>query len=94
MYLLLIGPRPSVMVMQDPYMALFGFSRGAPANPGCWRTFGVKSGSRGLRATTSSPGTADILETMQESLQGIRTVQGVPRLEQIMRAARIRCEHQ
>ena len=34
--------------------------------------------------TTSSRGTADILETMQESLQGIRTVKAFT-LEQTMR---------
>src|SRR6266853_5524172 len=78
--LLLIG-LVSVMVTQDPYMALFGFLVAPPAIL-VLRTL-VKR-IKGL-AHNQFTGTADILETMQESLQGIRTVKAFT-LEQTMRA--------
>src|SRR3977135_3280944 len=59
-----------VMLMQDPYMALFGFLVAPPAMLVLRKL--VKR-IRGL-AHTQFTGTADILETMQEALQGIRTV--------------------
>src|SRR6516165_10795914 len=67
--LLLIG-LVAVMLMQDPYMALLGFGVAPPA-----MLFLRKLVKRikGL-AYTQFTGTASILETMQESLQGIRTV--------------------
>src|SRR5882724_5250406 len=77
--LLLIG-LVSVMVTQDPYMALFGFLVAPPAIL-VLRTL-VKR-IKGL-AHNQFTGTADILETMQESLQGIRTVKAFT-LEQTMR---------
>src|SRR4030081_3341449 len=69
-----------VMLMQDPYMALFGFEVAPPAMLVPRKL--VKS-IKGL-AHTQFTGTADILEIMQESLQGIRTVKAFT-LEQTMR---------
>jgi ATP-binding cassette subfamily B protein len=77
--LLLIG-LVSVMLMQDPYMALFGFLVAPPAILVLRKL--VKR-IKGL-AHNQFTGTADILETMQESLQGIRTVKAFT-LEQTMR---------
>ncbi|THD70201.1 MAG: ABC transporter ATP-binding protein [Bradyrhizobium sp.] len=77
--LLLIG-LVIVMVMQDPYMALFGFVVAPPAMLVLRKL--VKR-IRGL-ANNQFTGNADILETMQESLQGIRTVKAFT-LEQTMR---------
>jgi ATP-binding cassette subfamily B protein len=77
--LLLIG-LVVVMLMQDPYMALLGFLVAPPAML-VLRTL-VKR-IKGL-AHNQFTGTADILETMQESLQGISTVKAFT-LEQTMR---------
>ncbi len=77
--LLLIG-LVTVMLMQDPYMALFGFLVAPPAMLVLRKL--VKR-IKGL-AHNQFTGTADILETMQESLQGIRTVKAF-NLEQTMR---------
>src|SRR5256886_3745930 len=68
-FLLLIG-LVAVMLMQDPYMALLGFGVAPPAMLVLRKL--VKR-IKGL-AYNQFTGTADILETMQESLQGIRTV--------------------
>src|SRR6202007_3195258 len=65
-FLLLIG-LVAVMVMQDPYMSLLGFLVAPPAMLVLRKL--VKR-IRGL-AHTQLTGTADIMETMQESLQGI-----------------------
>src|ERR1700719_1883419 len=70
----------AVMLMQDPYMALFGF---AVAPPAMLVLRKLVKRIKGL-AHTQFTGTADILETMQESLQGIRTVKAFT-LEQTMR---------
>ncbi len=78
-FLLLIG-LVCVMLMQDPYMALFGFLVAPPAMLVLRKL--VKR-IKGL-AHNQFTGTADILETMQESLQGIRTVKAFT-LEQTMR---------
>src|ERR1700726_4748804 len=78
--LLLIG-LVAVMVMQDPYMALLGF---AVAPPAMLVLRKLVKRIKGL-AHTQFTGTADIMETMQESLQGIRTVKAFT-LEQTMRA--------
>src|SRR6185437_14655241 len=59
-----------VMVTQDPYMAIFGFLVAPPAMMVLRKL--VKR-IKGL-AHDQFTGTADIMETMQESLQGIRTV--------------------
>ena len=59
-----------VMLMQDPYMALLGFLVAPPAMLVLRKL--VKR-IKGL-AHNQFTGTADIMETMQESLQGIRTV--------------------
>src|SRR5580693_235167 len=59
-----------VMVTQDPYMALLGFLVAPPAMLVLRKL--VKR-IKGL-AHSQFTGTADIMETMQESLQGIRTV--------------------
>src|SRR5947208_4313585 len=67
--LLLVG-LVTVMLMQDPYMALLGFGVAPPAMLVLRKL--VKR-IKGL-AYNQFTGTADILETMQESLQGIRTV--------------------
>ena len=77
--LLLIG-LVVVMLMQDPYMALLGFLVAPPAMLVLRKL--VKR-IKGL-AHNQFIGTADILETMQESLQGIRTVKAFT-LEQTMR---------
>jgi ABC-type multidrug transport system fused ATPase/permease subunit len=69
-----------VMLMQDPYMALLGFMVAPPAMLVLRKL--VKR-IKGL-AHDQFTGTADILETMQESLQGIRTVKAFT-LEQTMR---------
>ena len=69
-----------VMLMQDPYMALFGFLVAPPAMLILRKL--VKR-IKGL-AHNEFAGNADILETMQESLQGIRTVKAFT-LEQTMR---------
>jgi ABC-type multidrug transport system fused ATPase/permease subunit len=68
------------MLMQDPYMALLGFLVAPPAMLVLRKL--VKR-IKGL-AHNQFTGTADILETMQESLQGIRTVKAFT-LEQTMR---------
>jgi len=70
----------AVMLMQDPYMALLGFLVAPPAMLVLRKL--VKR-IKGL-AHNQFTGTADILETMQESLQGIRTVKAFT-LEQTMR---------
>jgi ATP-binding cassette subfamily B protein len=77
--LLLIG-LVIVMLMQDPYMALLGF---AVAPPAMLVLRKLVKRIKGL-AHNQFTGTADILETMQESLQGIRTVKAFT-LEQTMR---------
>src|SRR6187401_828246 len=77
--LLLIG-LVCVMLMQDPIMALLGFLVAPPAMLVLRKL--VKR-IKGL-AHNQFTGTADILETMQESLQGIRTVKAFT-LEQTMR---------
>ncbi len=77
--LLLIG-LVAVMLTQDPYMALLGFLVAPPAMLVLRKL--VKR-IKGL-AYNQFTGTADILETMQESLQGIRTVK-VFTLEPTMR---------
>ena len=69
-----------VMLMTDPYMALLGFLVAPPAMIVLRKL--VKR-IKGL-AHNQFTGTADILETMQESLQGIRTVKAFT-LEQNMR---------
>src|SRR3954454_16557504 len=78
-FLLLVG-LVTVMLMQDPYMALLGFLVAPPAMLVLRKL--VKR-IKGL-AHNQFTGTADILETMQESLQGIRTVKAFT-LEQTMR---------
>src|ERR1700723_1937103 len=70
----------AVMLMQDPYMALLGFGVAPPAMLVLRKL--VKR-IKGL-AHTQFTGTADIMETMQESLQGIRTVKAFT-LEATMR---------
>jgi ABC-type multidrug transport system fused ATPase/permease subunit len=77
--LLLIG-LVAVMLMQDPYMALLGF---AVAPPAMLVLRKLVKRIKGL-AHNQFTGTADILETMQESLQGIRTVKAFT-LEETMR---------
>src|SRR6202035_1732946 len=69
-----------VMLTQDPYMALLGFLVAPPAMLVLRKL--VKR-IKGL-AHNQFSGTADIMETMQESLQGIRTVKAFT-LEQTMR---------
>jgi ATP-binding cassette subfamily B protein len=71
----------AVMLTQDPYMALLGFLVAPPAMLVLRKL--VKR-IKGL-AHTQFTGTADIMETMQESLQGIRTVKAFT-LEDTMRA--------
>src|ERR1700716_2869125 len=78
--LLLLTGLVAVMLMQDPYMSLFGFLVAPPAMLVLRKL--VKR-IKGL-AHNQFTGTADILETMQESLQGIRTVKAFT-LEQAMR---------
>jgi ABC-type multidrug transport system fused ATPase/permease subunit len=70
----------TVMLKQDPYMALLGFGVAPPAMLVLRKL--VKR-IKGL-AHNQFTGTADIMETMQESLQGIRTVKAFT-LEQTMR---------
>ncbi len=77
--LLLIG-LVTVMLTQDPYMSLLGF---AVAPPAMLVLRKLVKRIRGL-AHNQFAGTADILETMQELLQGIRTVKAFT-LEQTMR---------
>ena len=69
-----------VMLMTDPLMALLGFAVAPPAMIVLRKL--VKR-IKGL-AHNQFSGTADIMETMQESLQGIRTVKAFT-LEQAMR---------
>ncbi len=69
-----------VMVMQDPYMSLLGALVAPPAMIVLRKL--VKR-IKGL-AHSQFHGTADIMETMQESLQGIRTVKAFT-LEDTMR---------
>jgi ATP-binding cassette subfamily B protein len=78
-FLLLFG-LVIVMVTQDPFMSLLGFLVAPPAMLVLRKL--VKR-IKGL-AYNQFVGTADILETMQESLQGIRTVKAFT-LEQAMR---------
>ncbi len=70
----------TVMVMQDPFMALFGFLIAPPA------LLIIRKLVRRIKglAHQQFTGNADILETMQESLQGIRTVKAFT-LEDTMR---------
>src|SRR6201985_247006 len=77
--LLLVG-LVIVMVRQDPLMSLLGFLVAPPAMIVLRKL--VKR-IKGL-AHNQFTGTADIMETMQESLQGIRTVKAFT-LEQTMR---------
>ncbi|WP_420132216.1 ABC transporter ATP-binding protein [Rhodopseudomonas sp.] len=69
-----------VMVTQDPFMALFGLLIAPPA------VLVLRKLVRRVKglAYTQFAGNAEILETMQESLQGIRTVKAIS-LEQTMR---------
>ena len=69
-----------VMVMTDPYMALLGL---AVAPPAMLVLRKLVKRIKGL-AHNQFSGTADIMETMQESLQGIRTVKAFT-LEAAMR---------
>ncbi|HLI98243.1 MAG TPA: ABC transporter ATP-binding protein, partial [Bradyrhizobium sp.] len=70
----------TVMVTQDPLMAMLGF---AVAPPAMLVLRKLVKRIKGL-AHTQFTGTADIMETMQESLQGIRTVKAFT-LEPTMR---------
>ncbi len=70
----------AVMVSQDPLMALLGL---AVAPPAMLVLRKLVKRIKGL-AHTQFTGTADIMETMQESLQGIRTVKAFT-LEATMR---------
>jgi ATP-binding cassette, subfamily B, bacterial MsbA len=70
----------TVMLMTDPYMALLGF---AVAPPAMLVLRKLVKRIKGL-AHNQFSGTADIMETMQESLQGIRTVKAFT-LEAAMR---------
>jgi ATP-binding cassette, subfamily B, bacterial MsbA len=70
----------AVMVTQDPWMSLLGF---AVAPPAMLVLRKLVKRIKGL-AHNQFTGTADIRETMQESLQGIRTVKAFT-LEQTMR---------
>lgn len=69
-----------VMVSQDPLMSLLGFAVAPPA------MLVLRKLVRRIKslAHTQFSGTADIMETMQESLQGIRTVKAFT-LEDTMR---------
>ncbi len=71
----------AVMVIQDPWMSLFGFVVAPPA------LFVIRKLVRRIKglAHDQFTGIADILETMQESLQGIRTVKAFT-LEDTMQA--------
>lgn len=68
-FLSLVG-LAAVMVIQDPWMSLFGLLVAPPA------LFVIRKLVKRIKrlAHDQFTGTADILETMQESLQGIRTV--------------------
>lgn len=70
-----------VMVMQDPYMAITGFLVAPPA------ILVLRKLVRRIKglARNQFTGTSEILEVMQESLQGIRTVKAFT-LEQTMQA--------
>jgi ATP-binding cassette, subfamily B, bacterial MsbA len=70
----------AVMVSQDPLMSLLGFLVAPPA------MLVLRTLVRRIKslAHTQFTGTADIMETMQESLQGIRTVKAFT-LEETMR---------
>src|SRR6476646_1244091 len=68
-----------VMVMQDPVLSFFGL---VVVPPALLMLRKLVKRIKGL-AYNQFPGTADILETMQESLQGIRTVKAFT-LEQTM----------
>jgi ATP-binding cassette subfamily B protein len=70
----------AVMVSQDPLMSLLGFLVAPPA------MLVLRTLVRRIKslAHTQFTGTADIMETMQESLQGIRTVKAFT-LEDTMR---------
>jgi ATP-binding cassette subfamily B protein len=78
--LLLVG-LVIVMLVQDAYMAMLGFLIAPPAMLVLRK---IVKRIKGL-AYTQFTGNADILETMQESLQGIRTVKAFT-LEETMRA--------
>lgn len=71
----------AVMVIQDPWMSLFGLLVAPPA------LFVIRKLVKRIKrlAHDQFTGTADILETMQESLQGIRTVKAFT-LEDTMQA--------
>ncbi len=71
----------AVMVMQDPYMAITGFLVAPPA------ILVLRKLVRRIKglARNQFTGTSEILEVMQESLQGIRTVKAFT-LEQTMQA--------
>jgi ATP-binding cassette subfamily B protein len=79
-FLSLVG-LAAVMVIQDPWMSLFGLVVAPPA------LFFIRKLVRRIKhlAHDQFTGTADILETMQESLQGIRTVKAFT-LEDTMQA--------
>jgi len=71
----------AVMVIQDPWMSVFGLVVAPPA------LFVIRKLVRRIKglAHDQFTGNADILETMQESLQGIRTVKAFT-LEDTMQA--------
>lgn len=79
-FLSLVG-LAAVMVIQDPWMSLFGLLVAPPA------LFFIRKLVRRIKhlAHDQFTGNADILETMQESLQGIRTVKAFT-LEDTMQA--------
>jgi len=79
-FLSLVG-LAAVMVIQDPWMSLSGLLIAPPA------LFVIRKLVKRIKglAHTQFTGTADILETMQESLQGIRTVKAFT-LEDTMQA--------
>ncbi len=79
-FLSLVG-LAAVMVIQDPWMSLSGLLIAPPA------MFVIRKLVKRIKglAHTQFTGTADILETMQESLQGIRTVKAFT-LEDTMQA--------
>jgi ABC-type multidrug transport system fused ATPase/permease subunit len=79
-FLSLVG-LAAVMVIQDPWMSLFGLLIAPPA------LFVIRKLVKRIKrlAHDQFTGTADILETMQESLQGIRTVKAFT-LEDTMQA--------
>ena len=79
-FLSLVG-LAAVMVIQDPWMSLSGLLIAPPA------LFVIRKLVKRIKglAHNQFTGTADILETMQESLQGIRTVKAFT-LEDTMQA--------